>query len=227
MRRASTPTRDRILQAAYNLFYEKGFSRVGVDAVAEAAGLTKRTLYQHFRSKDDLLAAVLDRQSGFALASIESWGERLPEDCSGFVQQLFRDAARWASSPKWAGAGFTRLAMELADLPGHPARAVARRHKAAIEAWLCAELARRGVRGAEEAGRELTVLMEGCLALILIHGKHDYALAAGRAASKLTSGEGGPSAEELSINRVPSCRAASAKGPASSETSRSRRKQST
>jgi AcrR family transcriptional regulator len=149
VKRASTPTRDRILQAAYNLFYEKGFSRVGVDAVAKSAGLTKRTLYQHFRSKDNLLAAVLERQSGFALASIEGWGQRLPEDCSGFVQQLFRDAARWASSPKWAGAGFTRLVMKLADLPGHPARAVARRHKTASRLG-CA----RSSRGAGSATRK-------------------------------------------------------------------------
>jgi len=207
---ASTPTRDRILQAAYGLFYVKGFSRVGVDAVAESAGLTKRTLYQHFRSEDDLLAAVLERQSSFALAGIEGWGSRLPEDCEGFVQQLFRDAARWASRPRWAGAGFTRLAMELADLPGHPARAVATRHKAAIEAWLCTELARRGVRDAEEAGRELTVLLEGCLALILIHGKRDYAIAAARAASKLISTEGAQLVGAPSTNRVPDCRAASA-----------------
>ena len=185
MRSAATPTRDRILRAAYGLFYAKGFGRVGVDAVAQAARLTKRTLYQHFRSKDDLLAAVLEHQSSFALASIEGWGSRLPQDCSGFVQHLFRDAARWSSRPKWSGAGFTRLVMELADLPGHPARAVARRHKAAIETWLCMELARRGIRDAEEAGRELILLLEGCLALILIHGKRDYAGAAARAAGKL------------------------------------------
>jgi len=218
---ASTPTRDRILQAAYDLFYAKGFSRVGVDAVAESAGLTKRTLYQHFRSKDDLLAAVLDRQSGFALASIEGWGRRLPEDCSGFVQQLFRDAARWASRPKWAGAGFTRLAMELADLPGHPARGVARRHKAAVEAWLCTELMRRGVRNADEASRELTVLLEGCLALILIHGKRDYAIAAARAASKLVGMEGVQPVNPARIGRGAGDRVASASRLVSSGTSRS------
>ena len=54
MPRSSTDTRERILQAAYELFYAKGFARVGVDAVAEKAGLTKRTLYYHFKSKDDL-----------------------------------------------------------------------------------------------------------------------------------------------------------------------------
>jgi hypothetical protein len=60
--RSSEATRRRILDAAYQLFYQRGFARVGVDEVAELAGITKRTLDYHFESKDDLLAAVLQLQ---------------------------------------------------------------------------------------------------------------------------------------------------------------------
>ena len=52
-------TRERILQAAYGLFYRKGYVRTGVDEIAAEARVTKRTLYNHFRSKDDLLGAAL------------------------------------------------------------------------------------------------------------------------------------------------------------------------
>ena len=183
-------TRDRILKAAYGLFFAKGFGRVAVDAVATSAGLTKRTLYQHFRSKDDLLAAVLEQQSGLGLKTIESWGLRLPDDPHGFVEHLFRDATRWSSKPRWSGPGFTRLVMELADVPGHPARAVARRHKAAVESWLCLELARRGVRHSAAVGRELQILLEGCFALMQIHGNGDYGAAAARAACRLIGVDG-------------------------------------
>ncbi|RVA73096.1 TetR/AcrR family transcriptional regulator, partial [Mesorhizobium sp. M7A.F.Ca.US.006.04.2.1] len=51
-----SPTRKRIVDAATRLFYAEGIGRVSVDAVAEEAGLTKRTLYYHFKSKDDLIA---------------------------------------------------------------------------------------------------------------------------------------------------------------------------
>ena len=51
------------------------------------------------------------------------------------MEVLFSELAKWSTKPGWTGAGFTRLVMELADLPGHPARAVAHRHKAAMEAW--------------------------------------------------------------------------------------------
>ena len=61
MPRHAERTRRRILDAAYELFYRKGFARVGVDEMAAFAGLTKRTLYYHFKSKDELLAAVARR----------------------------------------------------------------------------------------------------------------------------------------------------------------------
>src|SRR5678816_3428725 len=59
MPRPSEPTRARIVQAASALFYNEGIRRVSVDEVAAKAGLTKRTLYYHFKSKDDLVAAYL------------------------------------------------------------------------------------------------------------------------------------------------------------------------
>jgi len=52
-------TRKRMLEAAYELFYRHGYARVSVDQIGDRAGVTKRTLYDHFRSKDELLAAVL------------------------------------------------------------------------------------------------------------------------------------------------------------------------
>jgi hypothetical protein len=103
------------------------------------------------------------------------------------VTALFTDLARWATRPRWSGAGFTRLVMELADLPGHPARAMARRHKTAIESWLTEELARRRVRNAALCARQLMLLLEGCQVLMLIQGDKRYAEAAASAAIQLTS----------------------------------------
>ena len=178
-------TRQRILDTAYGLFYRRGYSRVGVDAVAAQAGITKRTLYNHFASKDALLAAVLDRQHAMALERIAQWGRRLPRDPRAMLDRLFGDLAGWAAQPRWTGAGFTRLVMELADLPGHPARAIARRHKAAIEAWLAGEFARRQVAGAAERARQTMILLEGCQVMMLIQDDRNYAKIAARAAKRL------------------------------------------
>src|SRR5688500_15456901 len=134
--RTADQTRQWILESAYQLFYRHGFGRVALDAIAARAGVTKRTVYYHFRSKDDLLAAVLELQSEFALARIRRWGADLPTEIDAAVDTLFAELTRWAKAPDFEGAGYTRIAMELADLPGHPARKIARRHKAQVEAWL-------------------------------------------------------------------------------------------
>ena len=135
MAKDAQATRRRILDAAYELFYRKGFGRVGVDEIAASAGITKRTLYYHFQSKDDLLASVLELHSELALARIRKYEDRYSGSADEILDILFAELSRWSAKPAWTGAGFTRLAMELADLPGHPARAIAHRHKAAMEGW--------------------------------------------------------------------------------------------
>jgi AcrR family transcriptional regulator len=185
MRRSAEQTRRRILDAAYGLFYRKGFARVGVDVIAEKAGVTKRTLYDHFVSKDQLLAAVLEFHHELSLARIRDWSDRLPGDVDAMLDSLFTELAQWAATPRWAGAGFTRLVMELADLPGHPARAIARSHKAALEAWLANELAQRGLAAPAARAREVVLLLEGSMSLMLIHGDRSMAKAAAEAAKRL------------------------------------------
>jgi AcrR family transcriptional regulator len=187
MARRSEPTRARILEAAYRLFYARGFSRISMDAVAAHAGITKRTLYNHFGSKDALFGEMLKQQSSLAAERIRSWAVR-DGSAAELVESIFDGLNAWSSKKRWEGSGFTRLALELADLPGHPARTAARRHKAAIEQVLAAELRRRGSKRAEQAARTLVLLTEGATILTLIHGDRAYigaAAEAARAALKL------------------------------------------
>src|SRR5262249_39609232 len=67
MARSAAQTRQRILDAAYGLFWRNGFVRASIDDIAARARITKRTFYQHFRSKDDLMAVVLTHASDLAL----------------------------------------------------------------------------------------------------------------------------------------------------------------
>ena len=185
MPRSAESTRRRILDAAYELFYRKGFGRVSVDEIAALAGVTKRTLYYHFQSKDELLASALDLHHELATTRIRKWEERYSGNANEIVEVLFSELANWSAKPGWTGPGFTRLAMELADLPGHPARAIAHRHKAAVEAWYTDLFIRANVASPSERARELALLVEGATALILIHGDRSYADAAARAAQHL------------------------------------------
>jgi AcrR family transcriptional regulator len=192
MVRQEGETRRRIVEVAYEQFYSVGFMRAGVDAIAEAAGVTKRTLYYHFESKDDLIAAVLEIQHQLAFERTQRWARKVSGSAGDVVESLFTEFGKWARQPKWHGSGFTRIAMELADLPGHPARGIARRHKAAVEAILAGKLEEAGLAQPQASARQVMLLLEGSMALVLIHGDAAYAKEAAAAARRLVE-TGAPS----------------------------------
>jgi len=185
MPRSADNTRKRIVEGAYRLFRRQGYSRVTMDEIAAEARLTKRTLYHHFNSKDQLLAHVLDAQHHLALQAFRTFGDRLSGSAEAIVEGMFRELAVWADRPRWAGSGFTRLVIELADLPGHPARLIARRHKERLERCLAELLEQSGVRQAGELARAIWLLLEGAISLILVHGNRGYSTAASNAAKTL------------------------------------------
>src|SRR5262249_31397760 len=143
------------------------------------------TLYYHFVSKDALLASVLETQHHLAVAAFKTFGDRLNGSPEAIIDAMFNDLAVWSDRPRWAGSGFTRLVVELADLPGHPARAIARKHKAVLEDQLAAVLARARVKSPRDRAREIWLLSEGAISLILVHGDRRYAFAAAHAAKRL------------------------------------------
>jgi len=104
------------------------------------------------------------------------------------IEALFGQIAGWASvTPRWSGSGFTRLVVELAHMPGHPARAIARNAKKTTEAWLAQRLDGARVSKPSARAREIMLLIEGSMALMLIHGDRGYIDAAAQAAKQLVS----------------------------------------
>ena len=172
--RSRRPTRQRIVAGAYRLFYREGFQRTGVDAVAEAAGVTKRTLYNHFSSKDELIAAVLEAQTALAAAETNRWCDIDSPSPEDLVRSLFDGLRSWAGTTEWRGSGFTRAAMELAWTPGHPARRASAAQKQAVEHALARALKGAGVDDPPRKARQLAVLIEGAMALRMIHGDQGW-----------------------------------------------------
>jgi AcrR family transcriptional regulator len=168
-------------------FRRRGYARVSLDAIAAAAHVTKRTLYYHFRSKDDLLEAVLEAQHELTLTAFRTFGDRLSGTAEEIMQAMFDDIAVWSMRTDFAGTGFTRFVIELADLPGHPARVIARRHKALLETQLADVLKRAKVPLAERRARELMLLSEGAVVMLLIIATVAMSLRRPKSQSSLSS----------------------------------------
>jgi AcrR family transcriptional regulator len=178
-------TRERIVAAANRLFYRDGIGRVSVDAVAEEAGLTKRSLYYHFKSKDELIAAYLDYRDLPNLRAFQRWFDEADGSAADRIAAIFGKLAEAAAQPKWKGCGFLRTSAELVNLPGHPAIRTGAAHKKKVEAWLAACLAGDGVVNAGDLARQIRLLIDGAFAVAMLHRDPSYFKSAGAAAQAL------------------------------------------
>lgn len=178
-------TRDRIVSAASKLFYSEGIRSVSVDAVAAKAGVTKRTLYYHFRSKDDLVAAYLAARDQPNLALFKRWFDETEGSVAAKVENIFRNLARSARHQKWKGCGFLRTSAELANLPGHPAIKIGAAHKKKFEDWLRITFEAEGIREGSRLARQIVLLLDGSFAVVQLHRDASYMETAGEAAFSL------------------------------------------
>lgn len=179
------PAKERIIDAANRLFYAEGIRAVSVDAVAKKAGITKKTLYYHFRSKDDLIEAYLTARDQPNLVLYEKWFDESDGMLADKIEAIFLQLAQSARHPKWKGCGFLRTAAELANKPGHPAMKVGAVHKKKLEALLSDKIKKAGIVDATALARHIVLLLDGAFSTVLIHRDPEYIEAAGSAAKSL------------------------------------------
>src|SRR5258706_2241255 len=156
----SPPPRERILAAARELFYRRGIHTVGVDAIAEAAGTNKMTLYRHFASKDVLVAACLGeltREFDVAWDAITAAHAGDPE---GQLMAWLRHVCDFKENEAERGCALANAAIELPD-KDHPARLVIREAKSAHRERLVGLCRDAGLIDPEGLAAETQLLWEG------------------------------------------------------------------
>src|SRR5207237_3188414 len=122
-------TRQRLPAAAGEGFYAHGIRNSSVDEVAQRAGLTKRTLYYHFPSKDALAAAYVQQRSDLTLARLIGAASSVAGPFAAKVAALFDAGERSATQAGWNGCPFIRTAGGFRDEPRHEAAGPAAQHK--------------------------------------------------------------------------------------------------
>jgi AcrR family transcriptional regulator len=175
-------SRDRLLDAATKLFYSDGL-HVGIQALCEAAGVSKRSMYQEFATKDDLIAATLEHAGPRyqAMYVSDEDDDRTPRQR---VLHVFEQLERRAASKAYRGCPFVSAAFELKD-SAHPATATARRFKQDLIDFLERQAKLGGAADPALLARQLTVVFDGAGARAVLSGKSLDGLAVATASALL------------------------------------------
>ena len=161
--RADSPrsTRDRILDAATELFYAQGIRAISADKIIERAGITKVTFYRHFRTKDALVVAYLERQAAWERGALD--GLRTSADDDAEALRLFVAAIGATScKPGFRGCAFINAAAEYAE-PDGPVRRTVAEHRAWYRTTFAEMLGGMDVSSTAEAADELMMLRDGAM----------------------------------------------------------------
>ena len=178
---AKPAMKDRILETADRLFYLQGIRAVGVDTIAAEIGISKRTLYNHFPSKDALIAAYLERR----------FVAPRPSDKSPVEQILgtFDSLERRFSAKDFRGCPFVNAVAELGS-EDQSVRKIAIAFKESRRLWFRDLLVQIGVGNAEALATQLTLLVDGSIAQDLVRDDPAMARAAKEAATVLLRNAG-------------------------------------
>jgi len=177
------PPRERILQAARELFYRDGINAVSVDAIAAAAGTNKMTLYRHFSSRDELIAAYLEQLAAEGEGVWDEARAAHPGDPQAQLRYLMRLVSQFAAESTGRGCALANAAVELAERK-HPARKVVEAHKRRQCERLIALCREAGYAEPARIAEELFLLVEGARVSLQSVGREGpgarlYALAEG------------------------------------------------
>jgi len=154
------PPRARILAVAGELFYRHGIRAVGVDAIAEAAGTNKMTLYRHFASKDELVAEYLRQSARLADAGWDRLAAAHPGDVLAQLRGWLAEMADHLANADERGCPLANAAVELPE-KDHPARRVIEEYKTAQRARLVRLCRAAGLAEPDLLADELHLLLEG------------------------------------------------------------------
>lgn len=155
---AKSNSRQRLLEAAATLTYRDGIN-IGVDALCKAAGVSKRSMYQLFESKDELLAASLEEQAASYVATLLPAADdnRPPRER---ILHVFEQMESQAGAPDFQGCRYLAVQIELKD-PSHPASRVASGVKANLTGFFRSEAEQGGASDPDLLARQLSLVFDG------------------------------------------------------------------
>ena len=167
--------REQLIDTAISLFYERGIRATGIDMVLAESKVAKKTLYNHFASKDELIVAALERwDKKFAKMvedNLEANASKQTTDTQfKYVLAFFDIIDNWINSDNFCGCVFINASAEYPD-PDDPVHQVCTRHKRSVVALIHSLLEATCVKDKASMAQQLAFLVDGCI--VSAHTRND------------------------------------------------------
>lgn len=168
--------RDHLIDTAQALFYQNGFRATGIDSILAKSGVAKKTLYNHFKSKEELIVACLNRRDQQLLEKIQHGIKGLApkQSCDPALSRAlaFFDAlAHWINSEEFYGCMFINASAEY-PLPNDPIHLACTEHKNSVIELIERQLDQLDLVDANATAKQLAILADG--AIVGAHTTNDY-----------------------------------------------------
>ena len=176
--------REELVRKALDIFYQNGFHATGMDMIVRETGISKTSIYKHFRTKDDLILAVLRLRDEI----FRNWLYRRIEETAQTPKQqmivLFDAMDEWFTLPEFKGCMFIKASAEFQE-PDNPIYVQAAEHKRMLYEHFAEVAQKAGATKPKELSRDLMLLVEGAIVMAAMGVFSDAAGDAKRAATSL------------------------------------------
>ncbi|MEQ8506962.1 MAG: TetR/AcrR family transcriptional regulator [Rhodospirillales bacterium] len=175
--------REHLIDTAITLFSKNGFHATGVDTIIAAAGISKKTLYRHFRSKDELILAALRKYSGQFrngfMRDVE-WRATAPRER---ILAIFDVAHDWFEDKSFYGCMYINAIGEF-SAPNTPIRIVCKEFKTLMRSYMEQLIRDMGIDNAEPLSEELALLLEGAIVTAQVSENKGHAATVAKSAAQ-------------------------------------------
>ncbi len=175
--------REHLVQVAADLFIRDGFHATGVDRILEESGVARMTLYNHFKSKEELIVAALEYQDLQVREWLVAAVERLAKRPADRLLAIFDAFDEWFRGDGFSGCLFIKASGEFPN-PENPIRQTAVEHQQMIVSYIRGLGAEAGARDPEQLAQQLYLLLEGAIVTAHMTGNPEAAKEA-RAAAEI------------------------------------------
>jgi AcrR family transcriptional regulator len=169
-----TNKRDHLVNVAMTLFYANGFHATGVEKIIKEAGVSKKTLYHHFTSKNELILAVLRKRDEVFRNNFKRTVEKLATDPRDQMLAIFDALGQWFDEKEFSGCLFINASAEFSD-DEDPCNIVCKEHKKLICDYIQTLAEKAGSKNPKELAQKLNLLADGAIVCANVGGDKDAA----------------------------------------------------